>query len=67
MEVLEYKYDNIEAKIITCHTCGSRLKITMNDLEDSRYYCKDYYVAGNVRCPVCHTGNFVNWYDETPD
>lgn len=64
MEVLEYKYDNIETKVITCYNCGSKLKITKEDIEDSRYYYKDYYLAGDICCPVCKSNNFVNWYEE---
>lgn len=65
MEVLEYKYcDAEETKVITCGVCGSKLKITKEDLEDSRYYRNEYYLAGMVHCPVCKSNNFVNWYED---
>lgn len=65
MEVLEYKYDNIETKIITCSWCGSRLQVVETDIKE--YDNKDYevhYRSGHIQCPVCHNENWINWRDE---
>lgn len=64
MEVLEYKYNYIETKIITCCDCSSRLQIVETDIEgyDSKYYMHQ----GFVKCPVCNSKNYVDWY-ETPN
>lgn len=64
MEVLEYKYDYRETKVITCNDCNSRLKIIETDIEeyDNRYYNHQ----GFVKCPVCHSRNYVDW-NGTPD
>lgn len=60
MEVLEYKYDNVETKVITCNECHSKLRIVETDIEE---YNDEYYRhKGFVKCPVCHIGNYVDWY-----
>lgn len=58
MEVLEYKYDCMGTRIITCNYCNSKLQIVEPDIEE---YDDKYYVrCGFVKCPVCHTWNYVN-------
>lgn len=63
MEVLEYKYDYLTTKVITCGNCGSKLKIVEEDIEEynDRYYTN----KGFVKCPVCHSKTFVDWYETT--
>lgn len=62
MEVLEYKYDNIETKIITCSWCGSRLQVVETDIVEYDDEC--YKHSGFVKCPVCHTKNYVKLYGD---
>lgn len=61
MEVLEYNYDYIETKVITCHNCDSKLRIVETDIEeyDNRYYNH----SGYVKCPVCNSRNYIDWYE----
>lgn len=62
MEVLEYKYDYTETKVITCHNCGSKLRVVETDTEEYNDSC--YSHKGFVKCPVCHSGNYVDWYEK---